>query len=400
MQHMRRTEVLEFSAFPVSIRARVDAAMTPMIAPLLKGWSISPSGNSEVLPELEILSDSDGRMTIRGPYVGQEYSLADPVDGVCSFIAEVLKVQANESSAEMCVHSAAAVFCDRAVLFPAAFRAGKSTLSAVLASRGLRIIGDDAVFISPIHQTAVSSGISPRMRLPLPEDLANPTKEFIERSMCLAGKRYGYLSMPGKGLLTNGEPVPIGAFVYLKRNPDGAATLSEAPKAEALRTLIWQNFARQMPAGRILACLSNLVASRPTLELQYSKAEDAADLLESRFSVWPEESVSESNDSLLFADYRSSIDDPRWHAKPNIVEHSLDAGHFIADEDSGRIFHLNITAGAIWRMLSVGEDTKVVTSLLSEAFPEIDSKLIAEDVDSLVQSFSENGLLMPTERSG
>ena len=395
MQDAHRTELLEFTGYPGSFHARLDASMRPMIGSLLKGWSISSAENSGLEHQIEILVRQDHEMTVRGSWIGQEYSLKDPVDGACSFIAEALMVQANESTENMCVHSAAAVFCGRAVLFPARFRAGKSTLSAVLAARGLNIIADDAVHISPAAQNAISPGISPRMRLPIPDSLARQSKTFLAAAMGLTGKRYGYLALPDDQLLTNGKPTPIGAFVYLNRNPDGGdAVLAEIPKAEALKTLIWQNFARQTPAGRILACLSDLVASRPTLELRYAEAEDAADLLERRFSTWPEEAAPVSGRDLVDEDYKAIIGDPRWRAKPNIVEKGLDTGHFIADEDTGRIFHLNSTAGAIWRMLSAGEDSTFVASLLSEAFPDIDSQRIKDDVVKLTQSFRENGLLM------
>jgi hypothetical protein len=399
MRNALRPENFKCRAFPVPIHVRLDADMKQMVASLLNGWSISPLEDGAADPQLEILVDREGVISVRGAWIGQDYTLSDPVDGACSFIAEALKVQANETSQDMCVHSAAIIFGGRAVLIPAAFRAGKSTLSAVLAARGLKVIADDAVFISPLAKTAISPGIFPRMRLPAPENLSHRTKSFIDASMCLTGKRYGYLALPDDQLLSNGQQTPIGAFVYLNRKPEGAARLVEVPKAQALKTLIWQNFARQVPAGRILASLSDLVASRPTLELQYSDAEDAADLLERRFGEWPQDDASGSEDTVPSKVAWAAIDDPRWRAKPDLVEENLDASHFIADEDSGRIYHLNIVAAAIWRLLSAGEDEETIASLLSEAFPEIDPKRIDDDVVSLTRSFRESGLLVPLDVS-
>jgi hypothetical protein len=343
-------------------------------------------------PELELLGSPE-RVTVRGRWVGAEYSLSDPVDGACSFIAETLKAQANESSDSFCVHAAGAVLGDRAVLLLAGFRAGKSTFTAVLAARGERIVADDALFVSEAG-AAIAPGILPRLRLPLPETLAPKTREFVKTSMSLAGRRYGYLTLPGDRLMTNGESAPIGAFVSLNRRPDGPAELVEMPKAEALRMLIWQNFARRIPAGRILACLSDLIASRPTFELRYSDAEAAADLVQARFSAWPEESARSRSRGRLDVDERPAVDNPRWRVGPNIVEKQLGNGHFIADEDNGRIFHLNATAAAIWRLLSGGEDSTEVASVLVAAFPEIDAGRIGEDVAMLTQCFRENGLLV------
>lgn len=393
MRDVHSTEFLEFAAYPVPIHARLDMRMTPLIASLLKGWSVSVADDLADSPKLELLASPDHGMTVRGRWVGQDYTVSDPVDGACSFIAEALKVQANDASDSFCVHSAAAILCGRAVLFAAGFRAGKSTLTTVLASRGVRIMADDAVFISPEVRAAISPGISPRLRLPLPADLAHHTRNFVRETMRLTGKRYGYLALPDNRLMANGEQAPIGAFVHLNRRPGGRAVLVEIPKSEALKTLIWQNFARQIPAGRILAGLSDLVASRPTLELQYSSAEDAADLLESTFSAWPDDAVPVAGDDLFDEEYQLNIDNPRWRTKPNIVEKRLDAGHFIADEDTGRIFQLNSTAAAIWRMLSAGEDPEDVASLMCTAFPEIGSERISNDVVALIQCFRENDLL-------
>jgi hypothetical protein len=387
------SELLDFAAYPAPVRVRLDAGMRPMIASLLKGWSISDARNSSDAPQLEVLSDRDRRLTVRGPWVGPDYSLSDPVDGACGFIAEALKVQANETSNVLCVHAAGVVLGGRAVLFPAGFRAGKSVLTAVLASRGERIIADDATLISPEAGVAISPGISPRLRLPVPHELAGATVDFVGARMRLHGRRYGYLTLPEDRLMTNGESAPIGAFVYLNRRP-GGVDLVEMPKSEALKTLIWQNFARRIPAGQILSSLSALVAGRPTLELRYSDAEAAADLLQRRFAVWPAVSLQTAGYKDLKADHGFAIDQPSWRAGPNIVERQFDGGHFIADEHSGRILHLNATAAAVWRLLSAGEAPSEVASLLGAAFPEVDPGRIGEDVATLAQCFRENGLLV------
>jgi hypothetical protein len=386
-----QAELLEFSAYPVPVRARLAAHMPSMIESLLKGWSVSAVAEMPS-PELELLGSPE-RLTVRGRWVGPPYSVSDPVDGACSFIAETLKAQANESSDSFCVHAAGAVLGDRAVLMLAGFRAGKSTLTAVLAARGERIVADDALFVSEAG-AAIAPGILPRLRLPLPEALAPQTRAFVKTSMGLAGRRYGYLTLPGDRLMRNGESAPIGAFVSLNRRPEGPAELVDMPKAEALRMLIRQNFARRIPAGRILACLADLIVSRPTLELRYSDAEAAADIVQERFSAWPEESAQSRSCGLPGVDERLVTDNPRWRVGANVVERQLGNGCFIADEDNGRIFHLNATASAIWRLLSAGEDSAEVASLLGEAFPGVDAGRIGEDVATLAHCFRENGLLI------
>jgi len=390
-----QAELLEFAGYPGPVRASLDASLRPSVASLLKGWSISPASDSSAVPQLEILADEAHRLTVRGPWVGPDYSLADPVDAACAFIAEVLKVQANESSDSLCVHAAGVVLGGRAVLFPAGFRAGKSILTAVLASRGERIIADDATLISPDAGVAVGPGISPRLRLPVPDTLRAVTRAFIDTRMELAGRRYGYLTLPDGRLLANGERVPIGAFVQIERQAEGGATLAELPKEQALKALIWQNFARRIPAGRILAALSGLVRSRPTLVLRYADVETAADLLQGHFADWPAEMGSFATLDPWQEDAIAVADGRRWRRGPSLVEKQFEGGHFIADEENGRIFHLNATAAVIWHLLSAGDETSDVAALLLDAFPETDALRIADDVGVLAQSFREKGLLVP-----
>lgn len=397
MGEERPAELIEFGGYPTAIRARVGVRLRSTVGPLLNGWSVANVGDTGAPPHLVLRDGENSAVEVSGRWVGQTYKVTDPADIACGFIAELLKAQANESSGSFCIHSAAAIVGGRAVVFPATFRSGKSVLVSVLAARGLKVMADDAVFISPETGEAVSPGISPRVRLPLPTSLSLRTSRYIAGAMQLQGKRYAYLSLSDAIAMPNGQRAPIGALVYLKRMAEGKAALTEMPKSAALKALVWQNFARRLPAGQILTFLAGLVASRPTLELVYSEAEDAADVLERTFSQW---SPKYSPDVVDFGDDRHwpGEDDGVWRAKPGIVERNLNGDEFIADEDTGRVFHLNATASAIWRMLSAGDSTKAISSVMCEAFPDVDRDRISHDVDTISRSLRENGLLVATTR--
>ena len=384
---------LRFTAYPTPVRAHLDASLTPIINKHLHGWLVLPEHIVDAAPDIEILAKPEGRYTVRVPWVGQSYTLSDKVDCACSFFAEILRFQANSVSGIFCMHSAAAAFDGRAIIFPGDFRAGKSTLMAVLASRGSRILSDDAIFVSPETAQAVSSGVSPRLRLPLPVDFSSQTQSFLSNTLETKGKRYGYLALPEALQADNRSALPIGAIVIPKRENGSATQLVSLSKEQALRAVIWHNFARNVPARQILHFLSRLVEQRPAFELHYANAEDAADVLVDSFHDWPEQEtpISTSGD-VLPSDTDSAC--TRLQASQDILDYQVDSGHFIADENTGRVYHLNETAGAIWRMLRAGESADNVAILMSTAFPEQDADEIGRDVVALSHFFRENGLLM------
>lgn len=389
--------LFEFGSRPVSINVLIEERYANLIADLLTGWSVTISGDRAVDPHFQLITGSDGKVYVSGHWVGAGYRIRDKADIACSFIAEALKTQANENTDQYCVHAASAVFAGQAVIFAGGFRSGKSTLTAVLAARGLPIVGDDAIFISPLRQSAISPGISPRLRLPLPDTLAERTQQFVRKTSGLTGERYSYLTLPGERQMANGEEVPIGAFVFVNRANGADTRIVDIPKSEALKLLIWQNFARQAPADQILASLSKLVQTRKTVELRYDDVEDAADLLIDTFKDWQIASPRRDTIKPVNLDQLRKAGNPEWRVNPEIEEERLDDGHFIADTNTGRIFYLNAIGAAIWRMLSAGHGGDEIMVALAEAFPETEARRIGSDVDTLISTFQENGLLLVKE---
>lgn len=388
-------ETLEFAGFPVPVRARVDASLVPLLGSALRGWRFCPPRDGTVEPHFALTREGGARaVTARGKWVGHPYTVSDPADVVCSFMAELLKAQANEATGSLCLHSAASVFAGRAVLFPATHRSGKSLLTAVLAARGRRVVGDDAVFLEAKSGHSVGSGLLPRVRLPWPDNLRPATRALCERRMPISGRRYGYLNPPDALMAANGEEAPIGAFVLLDRRPGARAMVEEAAKESVLKTLIWQNFARQGAASRMLDLLAELVRVRPTMLLTYGEAEEAADVLEATFSTWTDAATPPSIDDRSIRTFPQRVGEAGWKTKPGLTERRVGDVCFVADEDTGRIFHLNPTAAEIWRLLGDGADDATVLSLLGEAFPEVEPERIAQDVSKLAAGLRDSGLLV------
>ena len=392
MKAGQETVALRLDAAPVGASVQLPPGLSGMLKSVLYGWTISP-GPASPPPAVRIAGEGGGDLRICEAAGAPEYTVSDPVDAICGLLAGLLKHQANAAPGHLCLHSAAAVFAGRAVLFPAGFRAGKSTLAAVLAARGVPVVGDDAVFVSPASRQVVSVGVAPRMRLPLPRDIGDSSRAFIGRTMKTTGRRYGYLDLPEPVRMSNGQAVSLGAVVFLRRTEDGAPALAEVSKSDALRATIFQNFARRSSAGDILLGLSGMIAECPTLELSFASAEEAADVLIAEFADWsPHDAVAESVDPLPL--HAIELSDPEWRIKPGLVESDVDGSRFVADGDTGRIVCLNSTAAAIWRLLCEGEGRDSIAKTLTAAFPDIDAGRIGRDVGETIALIREIGLLL------
>src|SRR5690606_7698301 len=120
--------------------------------------------------------------------------------------------------------------------------------------------------------------------LPLPESLDDRTRGFLAENSAVEGERYLYVRPPETHLAPFGAEGPIRAIVSIERTAGVPARLSRLAPGDALAEMIRRNFARDVPARRILDALDRLVTGVPSLRLSYSDAADAAALMQRVFS--------------------------------------------------------------------------------------------------------------------
>jgi hypothetical protein len=85
-------------------------------------------------------------------------------------------------------------------------------------------------------------------------------------------------------MLTLGDRSRIVAIVGLARDSENRqATLEPLSVGAALKHLIYQNFAEEIPVGEIFDQLHRIAASVPRYLLRYHGLEDASDLLAGTF---------------------------------------------------------------------------------------------------------------------
>ncbi len=183
------------------------------------------------------------------------------------------------------LHCAAVMVGDGVVLFPGAHRAGKSLLTVALAASGHMVFGDDVVAIDPAGNKALSLGMLPRIRLPLPpQAVGQDLRDFLDMHAILGDDEQQYLDLEAGQLAHVGKSLPIKAIVQLKRsNKAGSASLDDVTNGSALRALICQNYSTGMPASSVFDHLHRIVEGASCHCMTYHKIDDAVSLLEAAF---------------------------------------------------------------------------------------------------------------------
>lgn len=390
-----------FSDLPRPVDIDLPDNLLAAIRALLPGWPIEPwHANDRPEPVLRFIAGKR-EFSVTGPWVPEPVRRTDRVDATCGFIAELIRAYVNEVPERLCLHAASVEIGGRLILFPSTHRAGKSVLSVALASAGCRLFGDDIVLIDTRDGTGISGGTCPRLRLPLPDNLQADTRAFIAANSGPTGKRYRYLTLGESALARKEERLPIGTFVMLERVDAGPPRLEPLELADALKTVVWQNFARQEASTFILERLYAIVRRTGAYRLVYSRSENAARLLRERFADWSDPAPgipaigpdSPGRQCVRAAEPHNAK--PGFRRKAGIAELEIDGETFLADNESGKISHLNRTASAIWRVLAEPMSRDEIVSLMSAAFPDIAPAAIAADVETSLEILASAGLIEP-----
>lgn len=392
-----QSELVRLSDLSGPVALGLSPQRRALLLGVLNGWRIERWQREAPDPLLSI-AEVDNAYVVGGRAASQPLQRSDFSDAVCGFLAELVRIYADDNPSRLCLHAASAVFGDRLVVFPSTFRAGKSTLCAALAAAGIRIGGDDVLLIDAAARCGEALGFPPRLRRPLPDNLAPDSVSFIDRHAQLRGRQYQYLDLSPAALLRKGDKLPIGGLVFLDRRSEGEAALAPVQKSDALQTLLHQNFARAVPPRGILECLTDIVERAAIFRLAYSRAEEAVRLLESHFAVCGGRSKGGARRParrVLREQAPPETAGPgQIRRRAGIAQHEFDGQTFLAVEESGRILSLNSTASALWRALEEPATDAELKELMALAFPDLPDATLAMDVDAALGKLSEEGLIV------
>ena len=251
---------------------------------ILPGWDVKDVGGLlGPRPAMRIRRTPRGYRRVSRwkdrPSLVREKIRSTVVGALCGFHFELIDWYAEEHPDELCLHAAAARFGDGLVVFPALGHAGKSVLTVALASLGVPIYGDDVVPIDLRTRRGVALGIVPRLRPPLPLDVSPRLRAFVRDHAGPGLRNRLYVTIPPGTLAPLGETAPVKGVVLLERGEVRAPRLGDVDPAEALETLILQNFSLQAPTDRVLDALHAVVLGARCRRLRYRRSEEAATLL-------------------------------------------------------------------------------------------------------------------------
>jgi hypothetical protein len=260
------------------------AELVEHIAARLAGWRVTPWHTEKPGEEPAAVIN----VAMRGPkYVltsdclDEEEVYRPTAHIICAFLVELLDAINAEMTDSLYLHAGAVEIDGQLIVYPARGKTGKSTLTVQMARAGARVYSDDVLPISLSTGHGWSMGIEPRIRLPLPDTIANETRSWIE-SHQTASIRMAYigLSRTGPGSLAPfGEDCPIGAVVQLNRTEDVTPGLSPCPRPDMIRQMYRQHFRDKLSSLDLITCLDNVTRNTPCWQLNYSGGEQAVELM-------------------------------------------------------------------------------------------------------------------------
>ncbi len=387
------------------IELKVDSVFVESLPYIFSHWpyKVVPETTREVFAKIEC--KDNGRYYFTSPYIESKDSYRDALNGICAIVAELAWQRLREDPSLLCIHGAAADFGGRLVVFPATRKAGKSTLSVAMAAAGIRMFTDDFLPISVEDDgiiRGISSGVSPRLRLPLPAQIGETAKAFMARRPLLSNKQYTYVQPLKTENAQYGEALPLGGVVFLERVDGATAEMVEISKAKALKTLIYQNFSRAGNAGDILAMLEFVASNLPLYLLRYDHAEPAIEVLKAQFAEWESPSpqyypkaklANEAADGPKLFDQYTEVNFGQFEQADGVQVVSTDGQRFLTGRNGQSIHYLNEGAALIWQILSEPTSVAEAIEILLAAFPEQAREQIETDVQRCFLDFGKNGLL-------
>ena len=198
----------------------------------------------------------------------------------------------------------------------------------------------------------------------------------------------------------------IGAFVLLDRAVDGAASMSAAPRAAVLQTLIGQNFTSGQDAGELLDRLHGLMDRLPCLILRYSDLDDAVASIEQTFARWPitvpcstgrneprPRLAAPGDEGELIVSGEEGVfsASSRYTRQSTAHLRSVDGELFLAGEGDGTIYHLNLLGAGVWNLLEQPISGGEIVDILHGAFPDQERAAVERDAAALVAALVSLG---------
>ncbi len=397
---------LTFADIDAPLILNGDAPLIDLIREVLPGWPfvVSHSEPDETPFFTVDATDNDRQyLCLDKTTDGAKPRTLDPANAVCDMVAAMSRALPASQATLICLHAAAIEVSGRLVVIPNARRAGKSTLAAYLAYLGHPVFTDDFLPVSFDHQGTLvgrANGVSPRLRLPLPDALPADFKIWALGNPGPSNKQYKYLSLDGTP--PGGTQLPVGAIVLIEREDDAsAAALQDLPTDDAMEALLRQNFTRDVHSAAVLSVMERLMATLPVKRLRYSNAQDAAACIADTFGNWatPVE-TSAARAGMVFERaaepeaLRGGIQSDKEITQiPGAAAAIIGDAVYLSDPNGAGIHRLNPVSRAIWLLLGEPMTPDQIVEVLQIAFPDVPPSGIRDDTTRFLSDLARAGLI-------
>ncbi len=261
-------------------------AVLPYLPYFLVGWDIRWAGKSVVGDaDVRVEEHADGRFRVisTGPG-GADFSFDNPYDVANGLADGLISVHIAREPRSICLNAGAAKIDNGLVIVTGKSFAGQSSVALHLAVLGHRFFGDDQIAVTMgVEPVGTCLGLTPKVRLPLPNDCGDAFREFVEGYSSMQSEEMAYLKLWEAEAGDFGETAPISALVFLDLVEDGEAVLEPASQSDLVKTMMSTAFAPHVSSADLLAGLTQLAAGNRSYHLRCSSSREAAGLLSSEF---------------------------------------------------------------------------------------------------------------------
>ena len=266
--------VIEFRGFARPIVARIDAALVDELPFLIADWPWRRARTARRWHVRMIAADSGYIVSERrGGAIVEAFHLT-AAQAMGAFLGALIAAALQQSRDTISLHAGAASFVRGAVVVIGPSMAGKSSVALHMAANGGRLLGDDSVAVS--EDRALSFGLAPKLRLPLPADAGPLFKRFVNARIRRAQSDIAHLRLRRGEGAQFGQGATLRGIVILKRVGEGKPRLLPADRPAAMRALVTHAFAPQLNAAALVKQLAALAGRTPAYTLEFSRSREAA----------------------------------------------------------------------------------------------------------------------------
>ncbi|HSF65017.1 MAG TPA: PqqD family protein [Paracoccaceae bacterium] len=364
---------------------------------ILRGWfpRAADAGPEDADTALgTIIGMGDGRHVATSPWLDAPMDRLPAASAACCAVADLAQAFFHQRPGTLALHCGAARIGGRLIAFGGPARTGKSTLiSRLSAEADIEVLTDDVLPVLA-DGMAFGLGVLPRLRLPLPDAASPVFRAHVDRHLAASDKRYGYVDAPT--VAPHGTRAALRVFVVLSRGPGARATFHRIDLPEVMRHMIARNMTRGPGVfGRLAALAEGLTC----LRLVYEDLEEAVDLIRRAFAgpgldidILPP--IPEPRDPV---ETRLPPADPAqvWARAAQVALRRVAGDAFLWNAATGRHFHLNAVAAAVWTLLEDPLPGGEIAAVLAEAFEDAEPAQVTADVAVLLSALSQEGLVVP-----